>query len=731
MPKKKTLPTDEITSPPELSLSQKIYDVLDNHAPATLRVVDIAKILKLPSDTPEYELMRSEVNRLVQSKTIHKSARRRFGLKPVSQNMTLFEGTLKYEHNRGLITTESSEFPVIYIRQQYLATALDGDRVQVKLLALKKDKKPYGTVIDIMKRANTPIAGTIDFDGDFYFLVPDEDKHYLDFLIPPKKLNGAIKGDKVIGRFLRWEDIHKSPEAEILEILGRSGNPAVEFAGVLKEFGLPAKFPDHLEEQARKVAVQPTAKSITNGRIDLRKEEIITIDPDDARDFDDALSLTLLENKNYRLGVHIADVTHYLEEKTPLDEEAYNRANSTYLVDRVVPMLPESLSNDICSLVPGKIRFAYSVFMEFTPKGVLKNYEIAETAIKSKKRFTYNEVQQIIQSGKGKHLELITNLFTLSKILRAKRFEKGGLDFETTETKFQLDENGSPVKAILKSATDATKLVEECMLAANQTVALHIKAMSKKLKLRQPLPFFYRIHDTPDAAKLKDVLNFVRSLGIKTKLEDLSSKEINHLLLQVEELPEKKVIHQFVLRAMAKAVYSEKNIGHFGLGFSDYSHFTSPIRRYPDVIIHRLLKEYAQGLPTPQKIVALNSQLAAASSHCSMRERQSVEAERASTKLAQTILAQKSLGHEYNAAVSGVTSFGVFVLLDEVGIEGLLHIRDLTDDYYIFDEKNFQLVGRRRKQHYRIGTRLRVQIIRVNLDKREIDLRLVGNSEDL
>ncbi len=728
MPKKKTpLPNATISENP---LSQKVYDILNNHAPATLRLIDIAKLLHLPSDTPEYELLRAEINKLVQNKTIHKSARRRFGLKPVSQNTTLFEGILKYEHNRGVITTESAEFPVIYIRQQYLATALDGDTVQVKLLALKKDKKPYGTVLKITNRANTPIAGTLEFDGDFYFLVPDEDKHYLDFLIPPKKLNGAVKGDKVLGRFLRWEDAHKSPEAEIVEVLGRSGNPAVEFAGVLKEFGLAAKFPENLEEQARKVAVQPTPKAITNGRIDLRKEEVITIDPDDARDFDDALSLTTLENKNYRLGVHIADVTHYLEEGTPLDDEAYNRANSTYLVDRVVPMLPESLSNDVCSLVPGKIRFAYSVFMEFTPKGILKKYEIAETAIKSNKRFTYNEVQQIIESGKGKHLELITNLFNLSKILREKRFQKGGLDFETSETRFQLDENGSPIRAIIKTGNDATKLVEECMLSANQTVALHIKAVSKQMKLRLPLPFFYRIHDSPDAAKLKDVLNFVRSLGVKTKLENLTSKEINQLLKQVEDLPEKKVIHQFMLRAMAKAVYSEKNIGHFGLGFTDYSHFTSPIRRYPDVIIHRLLKEYAKGMPSPQRIVAFNVQLAAASSHCSLRERQSVEAERASTKLAQTILAQKCLGNEYNAAVSGVTSFGVFVLLDEVGIEGLLHIRDLTDDYYIFDEKNFQLVGRRRKHSYRIGTRLRVQIAGVNLDKREVNLRLVGNAEE-
>ncbi|MBS1538166.1 MAG: ribonuclease R [Bacteroidetes bacterium] len=731
MPKKKTPPNNEPSSAPEPhSLSKKIYDILHRDAPATLRVIDIAKQLNIRSDTPEYEILRTEINTLVQNKTIHRSARRRLGLKPVSQNTTLFEGVLKYEHNRGMISTDSTDFPVIFIRQQYLATALDGDKVQVKLLALKKDKKPYGTVLNVTERANILIAGTLDYDGDFYFLVPDEDKHYLDFLIPPKKLKGATKGDKVVGRFLRWEDAHKSPEAEIVEVLGRSGNPSVEFSGVLKEFGLSAKFDDLLEEQARKVAIQPTPKSITNGRIDLRKEEIITIDPDDARDFDDALSLTILENKNYRLGVHIADVTHYLEADTPLDHEAYNRANSTYLVDRVVPMLPESLSNDICSLVPDKIRFAYSVFMEFTPKGLLKNYEIAETAIKSKKRFTYNEVQEIIISGKGKHLELINNLFTLSKLLRAKRFEKGGLDFETTETKFQLDENGSPVKAVIKSGNDATKLVEECMLAANQTVALHIKNISKKMKLRHPLPFFYRIHDSPDAAKLKDVLNFVRSLGIKTKLENLTSKEINHLLLQVEELPEKKVIHQFVLRAMAKAVYSENNIGHYGLGFSDYAHFTSPIRRYPDVIIHRLLKEYAHGLPSPQKIVVHNSELSAASAHCSLRERQSVEAERASTKLAQTILAQKNLGSEFNATVSGVTSFGVFVLLDEVGIEGLLHIRDLTDDYYIFDEKNFQLVGRRRKQSYRIGTRLRVQIAHVNLDKREIDLKLVGNAEE-
>jgi ribonuclease R len=707
-------------------LHQTIISILTQNAPATLRLLDIGKLLHYRSDSAEYEALRDAINYLAQKKTIYKSARRRFGITPISQNPSVFTGVLKFEHNRGSIVTDSTEFPIIYIRQQYLATALAGDTVQVKLLALKKDQKPYGTVNKVVSRAEGIMAGTLDFDGDFHFFIPDEEKYYVDFLIHPKKLKHAKKGDKVLAKFVRWDDAHKSPEAEITEVLGASGNPLVEFAGVLKEFGLPAKFSDELEADAKALAIQPTPKSIRPPRIDLRKEEIITIDPDDARDFDDALSLTILENKNYRLGVHIADVTTYLEENSALDKEAYNRANSTYLVDRVVPMLPESLSNDICSLVPNKIRFTFSVFMEFTPKGVLKNYEIAETAIKSTKRFTYNEVQTIIDTGKGKHVELVQNLFTLSKILRAKRFDKGGLDFESSETRFQLDETGTPVRAIIKSATDSTKLVEECMLAANQTVALHIKAISKKAKLRQPLPFFYRIHDNPDATKLKDVLTFVRSLGIKTKLENLSSKEINYLLQQVEDLPEKKVIHQFMLRAMAKAVYSEKNIGHYGLGFSDYAHFTSPIRRYPDVIVHRLLKEYALEIPSAERINSLLRRLSAASEHCSDRERLSVTAERSSTKLAQTILAEKYLGKEFNASVSGVTSFGVFVLLDDVGIEGLLHIRDLTDDYYTFDEKNFQLVGRRRKQQYRIGTRLRVQIMRVNLDKREVDMRLVG-----
>lgn len=705
------------------ALSDHIIEILKASAPEMMKLNDLAKALNIRSDSVEYDALRIKLNDMDQRKQIYKSTRRRFGLRPLGE-ISAFTGILRFQYNRGSVETGSKEFPIVYVREQELRTALDGDHVRVKLLALKKGKKPYGTITEILQRSEMPISGTLDCDDDFCFLIPDDDKYPVDFLIPKRKMGNAVHGDKVIGKFIKWEDRHKSPEAEIIEILGKSGDPSVEFAGIMKEFELPASFPAIVEEEAKAVAVIPSETELKKRR-DLRDLTIITIDPDDAKDFDDALSLEKLSNGNMRLGVHIADVTAYVAEDSALDKEALKRATSTYLVDRVVPMLPESLSNVICSLQPHVTRLAFSVFMECDAQGNVIDYDIAETVINSKRRFTYAEAQDIIDTGKGDLQDLILDLHALATLLREKRYRSGGVDFVTQETKFILDEQRNPIKAILKSRTDATSLVEECMLLANQTVAIALEQMSKTMLKKGLLPFVYRVHDEPDMIKLKGVLGFVRQLGIQVPNGTPSSRQLNTILENAGHLPEIMIINQFMLRSMAKAIYLEENIGHYGLGFAHYTHFTSPIRRYPDIIVHRLLKEYARSKPSDARFRYLQDYVVEASAHCSLRERLAVDAERASIRLASAQLALKYKGGIFNGRVTGVTSFGLFILLDELNIEGLLHMSDLSDDYYYFDEAQFRLIGKKTKKVFRIGTTLTVKISNANIDKRQIDLSLV------
>ncbi|MES2765307.1 MAG: ribonuclease R [Bacteroidota bacterium] len=705
-------------------LAEQILNVLKN-SKELMRSSEIGRELGLISETPEFGVMRDAIHQMVDEGILRRHTRRRYGIEKPKQRP--LQGILKYSNQQFFVETDSSETPRVFIKHQHILTAFPGDQVEVTILSSHRDKKPKGQIVRIIERSDEPIPGTLDYDGDFYYLVPEQtDRYYVDFLVHYQKIGGAKKGDKVLAKLIRWENPHKSPEAEIIEVRAKTEESRNEFDVIVKEFNLPTQFPAIVEEQAEAVAIDVPESEIAR-RLDLREVDIVTIDPDDARDFDDALSLDILENGNYKLGVHIADVSHYIREGTALDDEALKRATSVYLVDRVVPMLPHVLSSNICSLMPDVERLAFTVFMEFTPKGILKDHSIHESVIRSHRRFTYAEAQDVIDSGEGDYSELILKLYELAEILRKKRYTTGGIDFETYEIKFVLDENKTPLKAVVKRRTDATGLVEECMLAANQTVAGHIKNLSKKLKLgKNLLPFLYRVHDKPDAEKVQNALTFIRSLGLKIELNDLSSKEINQLLQQTANLPEKPMIHQVLLRSQAKAVYSYYNIGHYGLGFSDYSHFTSPIRRYPDLIAHRFLKEYGAGKVSQARLAKMQEFVEFADDHCSAMERLAVEAERASIKLAQAQMAQQYVGQEFNGTVAGVTNFGLFVSVDDIYVEGLLHMRDLGDDYYNFDEKRFRLIGRRTKNIYRIGSRLRIQIVNVNVKRRQIDFRYVG-----
>jgi len=700
-------------------LRTEILDILRRSASA-VPLLDLSKQLRIRSDSADYDYLRQVLETMTAEGVILGRSRRRYEL--AREHTGAFRGILRVYHEAATVETGDPDIPIIHVRRQHMHTALDGDTVMVRPLAMRSGKKVRGEVVSVVERANLPISGTLEYDGSFYYLIPDEAKYLVDFLVAPANLNGATPGSKVIASFARWEHAHASPEAIIVERIGTSGTARVEFAAVRKEFRLPASFPADVEAEA--AACVAPGKRVPRGRTDVRDRLIVTIDPVDARDFDDALSLELLSDGSMELGVHIADVTAYVADGTALDREARKRGNSTYLVDGVVPMLPERLSNDLCSLVPNKPRLAYSVFMTFGKQGALKTYRIEETVIESKRRYAYEEVQAIIDGADDEHAELLLQLNTLARTLNKRRMKTGGVDFETQEIKYMLDDDAMPRAALLKSRTDATSLVEECMLAANKTVALHIDSLRKKWRVDQTPPFMYRIHDTPDPEKLGDAIAVIRALGLDVPSGKLGPRELNAILTQASDRPDKAVIHSLLLRSQAKAVYAETNIGHFGLGFAHYAHFTSPIRRYPDLFIHRVLKEYAAGPITKGRWSAILEDASSMSDHCSQTERASVDAERASTKLAMVMMAREHLGEVHRGTVTGVTTFGVFVQLDDLLCEGLLHIRDLHDDYYFFDDKRWRLIGRHTKRVFRYGTAVYVRIVKTNVVKRMIDLHL-------
>jgi len=683
----------------------------------------IAKNLDIPSDSPEHDLLKEVLNEMVQSKQMSKSSRRRYLMEYPEPDSSIV-GELLFHNSNGYVLSEKFPDTKISIKQRYLNTGLPGASVKVEIISKNKSSKKKGAVDEILHRNHAELKGVIDLDGDYTFFIPDDKNYYVDFLIHPKKLMGAENGDKVVAKILFWDDPQKSPHAEIIEVVSKSDDLTEEFESVIEEFGLAVDFPSDVNAEAKKIEM-PDVKDLLKHRSDLRKEDIVTIDPDDAKDFDDALSLKILENGNYYLGVHIADVSAFVTPKSALDKEALSRGNSTYLVDRVLPMLPEKLSNELCSLKPNRLRLTFTVFMEIDLEGELVDYSIEESIIKSKKRFTYREVQEILEGKKNKFSKLLNGLYELTQMLRKTRFQKGGVDFNTTEVKFILDENNKPVEAQIRESKDSNKLVEECMLAANKTVAEHIKNISKSKNIYPPLPFVYRVHDDPQADKLAEVFEFIRVFEPKIRLKGKSSKSINEMLRAFKDSPIRSAVNQLLLRTMSKAEYSATNIGHYGLGFKDYSHFTSPIRRYPDLLVHRMLKQYAKDIPPAKKIRVLSLQLEESAAHCTDRERVSMQAERTSIRIAQTVLANAYLGKVFEGTVTGVTDFGLFITMDEIHVEGLLHIKDISDDYYVFDEKYFRLRGRRNKRIFNFGDKVTVKIHHVNMDRRKIELKEV------
>ena len=609
----------------------------------------------------------------------------------------------------------------IAISDSNSAHAMNGDKVKIALSARRRCHDPEGQVLEILEHSDTPFVGTLKVRKNYAFLLTETNTLANDIFIPKDKLKGGKDGDKAVVRITEWPEDAKNPFGEVIDVLGKAGENTTEMHAILAEYGLPYHYPQNVEAAAEKISAEITPEDYAE-REDCRDVTTFTIDPKDAKDFDDALSIRQLKPGLWEVGVHIADVSHYVKEGSVIDKEAVKRATSVYLVDRTIPMLPERLCNFICSLRPDEEKLAYSVIFTMNEKAEVKDYRIRHTVIKSNRRFTYEEAQDIIETGKGEYKEEILELNKLAQILREKRMANGSINFDRCEVKFEIDENGKPLSVYFKESKEANKLIEEFMLLANRTVAEHIGKVPKNKK---PKVFPYRIHDLPDPDKLENLSQFIARFGYKirtggTKTE--VSKSINRLLNDIEGKKEQNLIETVSLRAMQKARYSIHNIGHYGLAFDYYTHFTSPIRRYPDLMVHRLLTRYLAGGRTAQA-----DKYEELCEHSSAMEQTAAAAERASVKYKQVEFMGERIGNVYDGVISGVTEWGLYVEINENKCEGMVPMRDLGDDYYEFDEKNYCLIGRKRHQKFSLGDPVQIKVARANLEKKQLDFVLADD----
>lgn len=611
----------------------------------------------------------------------------------------------------GFISSDDMEDDV-FVSARNLNTALHGDKVKVWLYARRKGARPEGEVVEIIERWRTTFVGTVEIMPNFAFLMPDNKNMPFDLYIPTSKLNGAKQGQKAVARVTEWNPRSKNPVAEIINVLGDPGLHSTEMHAILAEFELPYQFTEEVENDADKIRSVITEADIKERR-DFRKVPTFTVDPADARDFDDALSMQRLENGNWEVGIHIADVTHYVKPGSLTEEEAKQRATSVYLVDRVVPMLPERLSNNICSLNPSEDKLTYSAVFELNDNSEVLNEWFGRTIINSDKRFSYSEAQYVIDTGDGEMKDQILVLHRLAQQLRTKRFAFGAFSFERVEVQFDLDDEGKPLGVRFRDMGTANQLIEEFMLLANRKVAEYV---GKQLRGKT---FVYRIHDKPDPEKISNFRQFITRFGYKlTADENNLPKAMNRLMKEVAGRSEQNIIETIALRAMAKAVYSTDNIGHYGLAFKHYTHFTSPIRRYPDMMVHRLLTAYLdkENPGSKEKYEKLCD-------HSSKMERLANEAERASVKYKQVEFMSDKMGQVFDGVISGVTEWGIYVEIIENQCEGMVSVRDLADDFYEYDEENYCIRGRSTGKLYTLGDRVKVEVLKADMQKKQLDFR--------
>jgi len=723
-------------------LAKMLMELFQNN-PA--EVYDIKRIFRdLKLDTHPAKLLCMDLlEDLAMDDYIKETEKLHFRLNTTGQ---VFEAIFNRKANgKNTVTPLDGGEPVLVAERNSLH-AMGGDKVKVTLLARRKHHVREAQVVEILERSDRSFVGRLEVRKDFAFLLTEDRTLANDIFIPKKALKGGKSGDKAVVKITEWPEHAKNPIGKVVDILGQSGDNTTEMHAILAEYGLPYAYPKSVEDEAEKIDPGITAEEIGQ-REDLREVTTFTIDPRDAKDFDDAISIRKTDDGLWEVGVHIADVSHYVKEGSIIDKEAVKRATSVYLVDRTIPMLPERLCNFICSLRPNEEKLTYSVVFKLDDKAVVKDWHLAHTVIKSDRRFTYEEVQKVLEDHKeaspedykmpGDHAadpnfngpdvlpaehfatELIT-LNRLAKQLRARRFEHGSINFDRSEVRFDIDNKGKPIGVYFKVAKDANKLVEEFMLLANRTVA---ESVGKQPKNKKPKTLPYRVHDLPDQDKLINLSEFIVKFGYKLKptgSKEEVAKGLNKLLTDIQGKKEQNLIETVSLRAMMKARYSTHNIGHYGLAFDYYTHFTSPIRRYPDVMVHRLLTRYADGGRS-----ASQDKYEELCGHCSAMEQLAASAERASIKYKQVEFMSDKLGQVFEGTVSGVTEFGLYVEINENKCEGMVPLRDLDDDYYEFDERNYCLWGRKYHHRYSLGDTVQVKVAKANLEKKQLDYALV------
>ena len=711
-------------------LSERLQDFFASQPGKTLSFKEIFRALKL--DTHPLKMLAIDImEEMTWDDFLTRVTESSYKLNTKGQ---VQEGTfIRKSNGKNSFLPDDGGTP-IFVSERNSMWATNGDRVKVSFMARRKKHIKEAQVIEILQRSKDQFVGRLRVDRNMAYLITPENTFVHDIIIPKRKLKGGKDNDKAIVKIMQWPDAeHKNLIGEVVDVLGQTGDNDVEMNTILAQYGLPYVYPKAVEEAAEKISGEITKQDEAE-REDFREVFTCTIDPRDAKDFDDALSIKQLDNGQWQVGVHIADVSHYVTEGSIIDKEAVKRATSVYLVDRTIPMLPERLCNYICSLRPDEDKLAYSVIFNLDDEANVKDYRIVHTIIRSNRRYAYEEVQEILEANgvidgtgepapkapkggyKGENADKLVTLDRLAKLLRAKRFKAGAVKFDREELHFDIDEHGKPIRCYFKRSRDANKLIEEFMLLANRTVAESIGKIKKGRKAKT-LP--YRIHDNPDPQKMETLRQFIVKFGYKVKTDGTKgamARSLNKLMDDCDGRPEAKMIQSVALRAMMKAKYSVHNIGHFGLAFDYYTHFTSPIRRYPDTMVHRLLTRYANGGRS-----ANEKHYEELCEHCSEMELVAQNAERDSIKYKMVEFMAEKLDETYDAHISGITSYGIYAEIDENHCEGMIPMRDLGDDYYDFDERNFCLIGRRHHHKYQLGDAIRIQVAKANLEKKQLD----------